>query len=97
MIQISPKEYITLPVYVEAWQLTLENLPQAAQWCRGRVKGESITFPKIRDRSKTLNSTDTNSYAVIGDYIVKVAQGYKVVKAEAFEKSHREARLRTSS
>jgi hypothetical protein len=93
----SPAEFYTVPTVVEAWKLTEDNLPLVAKWCNGRVKGLSITFPKIRDKSKTLESTDTNSYAVLGDYIVRVSNGFKVVKGVDFERGHREATRRISN
>jgi hypothetical protein len=84
----APQEYVTKPVLVEAWQLTEDNLPQVAKWCRGRVKGESITFAKIRDKSKVLGGQDNNHYAHIGDYIVRRAKGFELQRSATFEQGH---------
>lgn len=85
----APRQYITKPSYIEAWQLTEENISSVAKWCNGRVKGLSITLPKIRDRGKPLNPNDVYSYAVSGNYIVRLKKGFKVLPAEEFEKGHK--------
>lgn len=86
----APKEFIKLPVLVEAWKVNADELPQIAKWCGGKVRGLSITFPKVRDRSKVLNPDDRNSYAVVGDYIYRVSKGFALMKGEDFERQHRE-------
>lgn len=91
----SPQEYITIPVLLEAMKLEEDNLPAVAQWCKGKVKGGSISFPKIRDRSKPIRNGDTSSYAIIGEYIEKTSRGFKVVRPEEFERTRRPATRRS--
>lgn len=85
----NPQQYMRIPVPVEAWRLTPEDLPQIAKWCGGKVKGLSITFPKIRDRSKPFGSEDHNSYAVIGDVIIRVGKGFVRMEGTKFDREYR--------
>ena len=90
----TPEEFFTKPVPVEAWQLTLDNLPLVAKWCKGYVKGESIKFAKPKANRSPLDSTDNSHYAVVGDYIVRIAGGFTVMKQKVFETRHIKGRKR---
>lgn len=83
---MSPKQYVTKPVLVEAWKITPANIELVAKWCSGRVRGLSVIFPKIRDRGKPLHpaSKDNNHYALISDYVVKVKGGFVKLSEEEF-------------
>jgi hypothetical protein len=94
----APRQYVTVPKYVEAWKITEDNLAEVAKWCRGKVKGESITFPKIRDRSKVLNNgQDNNHYGRPGQYVVRLSKGFDLQQGVLFEKDHRAAGARQTS
>lgn len=76
MSQTTSQEFLMKPVVVEAWHLQQDNLDLIAQWCKGRRRGLSVIFPKIRNRAKTIDSQDTNHYAIVGDWIVKTKRGF---------------------
>lgn len=93
----SPQEFISVPTVIEAWKITHDNLDAVAKWCGGKRKGESITFPKIRDRSKILqNGQDNNHFAIIGSVIVRRAKGFDLYTPQEFDRSFRPARKRVS-
>jgi len=85
----SPRQYVTKPTFVEAWQIRVDNIKDVAKWCHGRVRGSSVIFPKIRNRGKPLQDTpkDNNHYALLGDYVVRVSNGFVRLSEEEF-KSH---------
>lgn len=87
-MQTASKEFVTKPFLVEAWQLHPDNLDMIASWCRGRVRGLSIVFPKIRDKSKPVDTTDNNHYAVVGDWVVRQSRGFVKMKNEEFTKRY---------
>jgi len=89
MSNTSPQEFVRMPILVEAWRLIPEDLPAIAKWCNGKVKGNSVMFPRIRDKARTLDSQDRNSYAVIGDVIVKSSKGYTLMKGDDFDRQYR--------
>lgn len=89
MTQLSSQEFITVPAKVEAWILEPENLDLAAQWCRGRRRGLSVIFPKIRDKKKMLDAQDNNHYAIPGDVIVKTRAGFVKMSGEEFSRKFR--------
>jgi len=92
-----PQEVYRIPQVFEAWRVTEDDLPNIARWCKGKVKGYSITFPRIRDKSKPLDSQERNSYAVCGDVIVKSSKGFTVLKGETFEREFRPATSRVGT
>lgn len=85
MVQTNSQEFLMRPVVVEAWQLHPDNLDLVAQWCRGRRRGMSIEFPKIRDRAKLLENQNTKHHAIVGDWIIRTSKGYVKMSAEEFD------------
>ena len=86
-----PQEFYRIPQVFEAWPVTEDELSDIAKWCKGKVKGLSITFPKIRDKAKPLDSQERNSYAVLGDVIVRSNKGFTVFKRDTFAQQFRPA------
>ena len=78
-------KYVRKPCTVEAGRVTVEDLDEIARWCNGKVRGYSITFPRIRDKSRPLDSQDRRSYAVLGQVIIKTAKGFKVMDGPEFD------------
>jgi hypothetical protein len=78
-------KYYRRPFVVEAEKLIADDLPRIAKWCNGRVKGNSITFARIRDKSKVLDSKDRRAYAVLGQVLVKTAKGFVVMNGDEFD------------
>lgn len=87
-MQTVSKEFISKPHLIEAWQLHPDNLDMVAQWCRGRVRGLSIVFPKIRDKAKPIDTQDNNHYAVIGDWVIRSGKGFVKMKDIDFNKRY---------
>jgi hypothetical protein len=96
MTQLTSQEFVTIPVTVEAWRLELDNLDLVAQWCKGRRRGQSVIFPKIRNKAKLIDSQDNNHYAIPGDVVVKTSKGFIKMSGDEFEKRFTEASQRIS-
>lgn len=96
-MQSASKEFISRPYLIEAWQLHPDNLDLVGQWCRGRVRGLSIVFPKIRDKSKPIEGQDNNHYAVVGDWVVKTSAGFVKMKNDEFNKRYAPTQDRISA
>lgn len=86
---INPQQYVRKPFYIDAVQVTEENLKEVAQWCMGdirtevREKGE-VTYIKVRVH-RPLNERQTKAY--VGDWVLYANKGFKVYTGQAFEKN----------
>lgn len=87
MTDKAPVQYQTKPTIVEAMQVSLDNLSEVAKWCGGYVRGECVRFSIPRELKRV--AADNNHYAIVGDYVVKTALGYVVIKPGKFESKHR--------
>jgi hypothetical protein len=81
-------KYARKPFYVDAVQVTAENMAEVAQWCGGRVETtveiNSHSFIKVKVK-RPISARQTKAF--IGDWVLKAGAGYKVYTAEAFDKS----------
>jgi len=91
-----PEQYVSVPRVYEAWQIDLDNRYDVARWCSGRVQGHTVVFAKIRHRGVPLTpgSKENKHYASVGDFIVKVANGFIRVKADDFARDYRKGSQR---
>lgn len=82
------QKFVRKPFYVDAVQVTKDNLEQVAQWCGGTVaKDENSGQPYIQ--VDVFNPTDVpdHSRAYVGRWILQAATGYKVYKTKGFFRS----------
>lgn len=76
--------YIRKPFYVEAIQVTPENLEDVAIWCHGQVFDKEETYVKVPvKRPHSVRQT----FAYIGDWVLKSEQNFKVYTTGSFEKN----------
>lgn len=90
-MSVNPKKYVRKPFYVEAIQVTPENMEEVAQWCSGEVRASKKT-PEGEDEQyikvwvqRPLDERQTKAFA--GDWILYAGTGFKVYMTKAFEKS----------
>ena len=82
-------KYVRKTFYVDAVQVTAENMPDAAQWCDGEINFDeegnpATSFIKVRVK-RPVNAKQTQAY--IGDWILKSDAGFKVYTSRAFANS----------
>ena len=78
--------YVRKPFYVDAVQVTKENMEEVAKWCGGDIQHDlnGIGFIKaLQHRSKTIPKTR----AFVGDWVLSSKIGFRVYTNGAFEKS----------
>ena len=92
---IETNKFARRPFYVDAVQVTAENIDAVAAWCQGDVRtfqtesnSEGVTrsqqYVKVRVY-RPLNDRQTQAF--IGDWILYAGTGFKVYTPKAFEKS----------
>lgn len=85
---IETTKFARKPFFVDAVQVTAENMEQVAQWCKGDVRtegsGEEVKYVKVRVNRPL---TDRQTKAYVGDWVLSAGSGYKVYTDKAFAKS----------
>jgi hypothetical protein len=80
---LEPKRYTHVPVYVEAVQVTADNMYEVSKWCGGRIhKAGDNKFVKVDVPSPKLIR---HTQAFIGDWVLKTDHGWKIYTPKAFE------------
>lgn len=91
---LSVSKFIRKPFYVEAVQVTAENIEDIAKWCMGEVRVSSSvsgSSPSTEEKYikvrvyRPLNERQTKAF--IGDWILYAGTGFKVYTDKAFDKS----------
>lgn len=83
---LETSRYARKPFYIDAVQVTAENINDVGKWCQGEVRtdAEKAQYVKVRVH-RPLNERQTKAYA--GDWILFAGTGYKVYTAKAFSAS----------
>lgn len=88
---IETGKFVRKPFYIDAVQVTEENMESVAAWCQGEVKTVKDAKGKVTDLyvkvrvHRPLNERQTKAY--IGDHVLYAGSGYKVYTAKAFSSS----------
>src|SRR5215218_8498786 len=95
MSQIKTATYIHKPLYVEAIQVTADNLEDVAEWCAGKIEIEEVgdknglivasKYIRVRVNRPT-NSNQTK--ARVKDWVTKSAMGFKVFTDFNFNRAY---------
>ncbi len=82
---IETKRFARKPFYIEAVQVTAENIVQVSDWCRGAVmdKGPN-SYIKV-GVLRPMNSRQTKAF--VGDWVLYAGTSFKVYTVTAFENS----------
>lgn len=82
---VEVKKYARKPFYVDAVQVTSENLEAVAEWCQGEVREkDGRKYVHVRVHHPL---TERQTQAFVGDLVLYAGKGYKVYTTRAFEKS----------
>lgn len=88
---IKTNKFARKPFYVDAVQVTAENMEAVAEWCMGdvqtTVKPEGAAeeqYIKVRVHRPL---TERQTKAFVGDWVLYAGTGFKVYTPRAFEKS----------
>lgn len=93
---IVTKRYIRKPLYVDAVQVTADNLKEIAAWCQGEIriaKADEFLIGESMEGAEFVHVRVHNprgvrqTMAFPGDWILYTERGYKVYTTKAFEAS----------
>jgi hypothetical protein len=86
-------KYARKPFFVDAIQVTEDNISEVAEWCQGEVRtsetpgeddSEEERYIKVRVHRPL---TDRQTKAYIGDWVLYAVTGFKVYPTKAFHQS----------
>ena len=86
---LKTQKYARRPFYVDAIQVTEENMEEVAEWCMGNIQvtekgeGEEERYIKVRVHRP---NTERQTMAYPGDWILYAGTGFKVYTASAFSR-----------
>lgn len=83
-IEVKPTQYIRKPFFVDAVQVTAENMAEAANWCEGKVIIDTPPYIKVRVK-RPLAERQTRAF--VGDWILSSGNGFKVYTQSSFDKN----------
>jgi len=93
-MSVQTSSFVRKPFYVDALQVTEENMGEVASWCRGEIRRASArTIPTPMPAAKyikvdvTRAQQERQTMAFVGDWILRLGSGYKVYTRKAFERS----------
>ena len=88
---IATAKFVRKPFYIDAVQVTEDNLQEVADWCQGDVRTGRISedrgtgkYVKVRVHH-ALNERQTKAF--VGDWVLYAGTGFKVYTPNAFAKS----------
>lgn len=86
---VAVQKYVSVPIEVEAVEVTAENLEDIAVWCNGELRTASIdenpvTYIKVPVKRPR---TERQTKAFVGDWILKTPIAIKVYNPIAFKKN----------
>lgn len=99
MAEIVTTKYVKKPLFVDAVQVTVENMLDIAKWCQGDIRSSSS------NEAVDISSDDFNpeacyvyvrvhsprvprqTRAYVGDWLLYTERGYKVYTTRAFEEA----------
>lgn len=88
MTELHPEKFARRPFFVDAIQVTAENLDAVAAWCMGETRTTEQTaeekYVKVRVHRPL---TERQTKAFVGDWVLYAGTGFKVYTPKAFEKS----------
>jgi hypothetical protein len=96
---IETQKFARKPFFVDAVQVTEENMEEVAKWCQGDIltdpkaltapetSGEENPYVKVRVHRPL---SDKQTKAFVGDWVLYAGTGFKVYTDKAFEKSFEE-------
>lgn len=104
---VTTQKFVRKPLYVDAVQVTVENLADISDWCQGEVRNYNDS-PLDPESAKNValeryihvrvhnpkNQRQTKAF--VGDWILYTERGYKVYTQKAFRNSFDKVEEQTS-
>ena len=93
------KKYVRKPFFVDAVQVTLEDMVSISGWCSGEIRHtrpkpdenvESAPYVKV---DVTNARTERQTRAYVGDWVLRFGAGFKVYSDKAFKDTFQEDRV----
>ena len=85
--------YARKPFYVDAVQVTAENMEEVAKWCQGEIRTFETAPSELGSRKNNYikvrvhrPATERQTKAFVGDWVLYAGTGYKVYTPKAFDK-----------
>lgn len=85
------RKFARKPLYVDAVEVTAENMAEVAEWCSGNIR--TLVRPGTTTEEKYIRVkvhralSDRQTKAFVGDRVLSTPTGFKVYPPRAFEKS----------
>lgn len=95
MKKIQSIKFVRKPIYVDAVRVTVENMPQVAEWCESAIstttlRGRATSIPYIKvDVHRPASPRQTQAF--VGDWVLKSNTGFKVYQDAPFHDSFERA------
>lgn len=88
---VAVQKYVSVPLEVEAVEVTAENLEDVAVWCKGELRSAAVDenenpviYIKVPVKKPR---TERQTKAFVGDWILKTPIAIKVYNPIAFKKN----------
>jgi hypothetical protein len=83
---LETRKFVRKPFYIDAAQVTPENIADVAKWAGGEVRtGENdVKYVKVKVHRPL---DDKQTQAFVGDWVLSAPSGFKVYTAKAFANS----------
>ena len=82
------KQYAHVPQFVQAVQVTAENMQEVADWCEGNIfKSEMSDQPNYIKVPVARPVSSRQSIAFVEDWVLRTNVGWKVYTAKSFVKN----------
>lgn len=75
--------YARKPFFVDAVQVTAENISEVAKWCNGDVRTDNTGAKYVKVRVH-MPKNPRQTQAFVGDWVLFAGTGYKVYTPKAF-------------
>ena len=85
------EKFVRKPFFIDAVQVTADNVEAVATWCQGEVRKFKDSKGKVTDEyvkvrvHRPLNERQTKAY--VGDWVLYAGSGFKVYTVKAFNSS----------
>ncbi len=94
-MSITIEKYVRKPFFIDAVQVSVDNIVDVAAWCSGELLNEKrgnqdVLYIKVRV-NRPLNERQTKAFA--GDWVLFAGTGYKVYTNKAFDACFEKAEL----
>lgn len=92
---LATQKYVRKPFYIDAVQVTAQNIAEVAKWADGEVRTDSNNAQYVKVRvHRPLNDRQTKAF--VGDWVLYAGTGFKVYTPKAFANSFEQASVETT-